>query len=210
MLSDACEESGISLRATKMSDGEDETRVHARVRARGRGIARAQRSAADAHRSRARDSIVDAEAVTGDLERAASWPRPGASPSLTPATPVAPPFDQAAEIAKLVSSTAPVWIATCQKSDRYLRGDAEVRFRFVELHRRTWLVRLMCPVLQVSPSGCYGWRSRPRVSAWLRTVSFWRMFGASMPAIMTAAARVACMPLCARRVDGPATDVRSV
>ena len=35
------------------------------------------------------------------LNGAASRPRPGASPSLTPATPVASPSDQAAEIAKL-------------------------------------------------------------------------------------------------------------
>ena len=35
-----------------------------------------------------------------------------------------------------------------------------MRFRLIEQHARTWLVRLMCRVLQVSPSGYYEWRSR--------------------------------------------------
>ena len=34
-------------------------------------------------------------------------------------------------------------------------------FAFIEQHASTWPVRLMCRVLAVSPSGDYGWQSRP-------------------------------------------------
>jgi putative transposase len=36
-----------------------------------------------------------------------------------------------------------------------------VRYRFIEDHRRSWQVRLMCRVLGVTPGGYYGWRGRP-------------------------------------------------
>jgi putative transposase len=37
-----------------------------------------------------------------------------------------------------------------------------MRYDFVERHRETWPVRLMCRVLHVSPGGYYDWRGRPQ------------------------------------------------
>jgi putative transposase len=34
-------------------------------------------------------------------------------------------------------------------------------FGFIEDHRDTYPVRLMCAVLEVSPAGYYAWRERP-------------------------------------------------
>ena len=48
-----------------------------------------------------------------------------------------------------------------KKSHRHLRGGAEVRFAFIEQHAAVYPVRLMCRVLEVSPSGYYASRSRP-------------------------------------------------
>ena len=36
-----------------------------------------------------------------------------------------------------------------------------MRVRFIDKHKKTWPVNLMCQVLHVSPSGYYDWRKRP-------------------------------------------------
>ena len=36
-----------------------------------------------------------------------------------------------------------------------------MRFRFIEDHRKVFLVRVMCSVLRVSASGHHAWRGRP-------------------------------------------------
>jgi putative transposase len=36
-----------------------------------------------------------------------------------------------------------------------------MRFRFIEEHRTRFPVRLLCGVLEVSPSGYYAWRDQP-------------------------------------------------
>ena len=36
-----------------------------------------------------------------------------------------------------------------------------MRFRFIDEHRQTFPVRVLCKVLKVSPAGYYAWRGRP-------------------------------------------------
>jgi putative transposase len=91
-------------------------------------------------------------------------PRSRATAKVAPVapSPIASPADQAAEIARLRRELDRTRMEreVLKKSDRHLRGDADVRFRFIEQHARTWPVRLMCRGLEVSPSGYYAWRSR--------------------------------------------------
>ena len=39
-----------------------------------------------------------------------------------------------------------------------------MRFRFIDEHRHTFPVRVMCEVLEVSPAGYYAWLGRPERS----------------------------------------------
>lgn len=36
-----------------------------------------------------------------------------------------------------------------------------MRYRFIDTHKKTWPIRLMCQVMNVSSSGYYEWRRRP-------------------------------------------------
>jgi putative transposase len=72
-------------------------------------------------------------------------------------------------------------------------------FRFIEDHRDTYSVRLMCAVLEVSPAGYYAWRDRP-VSA--RAASDTTLLAAIRQVHHDSSARYrspASMPSCARR-----------
>ncbi|WP_439366145.1 hypothetical protein ACNJYD_09735 [Bradyrhizobium sp. DASA03005] len=53
--------------------------------------------------------------------------------------------------------------ATFKKVDRDLRRNPEMSFRFIEDHRDTYPIQLMCAMLDVSPADYYAWRDR-RVS----------------------------------------------
>ncbi|MDO9713942.1 IS3 family transposase [Paracraurococcus lichenis] len=48
-----------------------------------------------------------------------------------------------------------------KRPHRHLLGTCEMRFRFIDEHRQTFPVRVLCEVLEVSPAGYYAWRGRP-------------------------------------------------
>ena len=73
-----------------------------------------------------------------------------------------PSADHAAEIARLQRENERLRMERdILKNDRDLCRNPDMSFRFVEDHRDTYPVRLMCAVLEVSPAGYYAWRERP-------------------------------------------------
>src|SRR6185437_9826244 len=71
--------------------------------------------------------------------------------------------DQASEIAPAAPGerAAAHGARHFKKVDRDLCRNPDMSFRFIEDHRNTYPVRLMCAVLEVSPAGYYAWRERP-------------------------------------------------
>ena len=84
-----------------------------------------------------------------------------------------------------------------------------MRFAFIEQHVGAFPVRLMCRVLEVSPSGFYAWRSRPesaraasdgRLLAKVRRLEAQHHVDTAVPG---------CMPHCARRATAVVAGVLS-
>lgn len=77
-------------------------------------------------------------------------------------------------------------------------------FRFIEDHRDTYPVRLMCAVLEVSPAGYYGWRDRPVSERTNPMPRSWPRSGKSIKTAAGATAVPGSMPSCAGRSVAPA------
>ena len=77
-------------------------------------------------------------------------------------------------------------------------------FRFIEDHRDSYPVRLMCAVLEVSPAGYYAWRERPVSERTNLMPRSWLRSGKSIETAADATAVPASMPSCGRRDVAPA------
>jgi hypothetical protein len=77
-------------------------------------------------------------------------------------------------------------------------------FRFIEDHRDTYPIRLMCAVLEVSPAGYYAWRERPVSARAASNPSSWPRSARSITTAVGAMAVHGSMPLCGRRDVVPA------
>src|SRR5262245_45162531 len=142
--------------ADEVSDAQREndpssTFVHARVQARcysSRETRKVRHRSRPRSRSRAKPApILDARATRG--KRANVFPAREVSQRRR-ANP--PARERAAGCARRAGHS--------EKSAGLLRGRPEVKFRFVQEHRETFRVGMMCKVLKVSRSGYYAWRQR--------------------------------------------------
>ena len=137
-----------SCEGMEVSDAEDETEVFARVQARGGGPAGEQWPTADAGGDRGGHLAIDAAELASDGSRRAPAAR---GPRRRPASPLPSPAEQAAEITRLKRELDRTrhGARRAKKSDRHLRGGAEMSFNFIQRPCRTaWPVRLMCRVLE--------------------------------------------------------------
>ncbi|MBR1360321.1 transposase [Bradyrhizobium sp. AUGA SZCCT0045] len=130
-----------------------------------------------------------------------------ASAALRPTTQATPmSADRASEIARLRQENERLRMERdiLEKVDRDLCRNPDMSLRFIEDHRDTYPIRLMCAVLEVSPAGYYAWRERP-VSA--RAASNSTLLARSGRSIATAVCAMAVhgsMPLCRHRDVVPA------
>ena len=114
----------------------------------------------NADRSRARGPAVDAETVADDLERGGRVAAAGRASGLDPGKSDGfyfRPGDGGCEATSWARPNAE-GARRAEESDRHLRGDAEVKSRFIEQHARSWPVR---PTCRYGIRALAGWRFRP-------------------------------------------------